>query len=77
MMCPAETSEGQALESSRISECFGIREPRQGKRDSNYKIQTLRSVKGHGEEIGSNKSFCCNKNDLGGVLATNLIIYLK
>jgi len=33
-MCPAETLEGQALESSRISECSGIWEPRQGKRDS-------------------------------------------
>ncbi len=33
-MCPAETLEGQALESSKISECSGIREPRQGKRDS-------------------------------------------
>jgi hypothetical protein len=33
-MCPAETREGQALESSRISECSGIGEPRQGKRDS-------------------------------------------
>ncbi|KAH9533652.1 hypothetical protein CY35_18G063100 [Sphagnum magellanicum] len=30
-MCLAETLEGQALESSRISQCFGIREPRQGK----------------------------------------------
>ncbi|KAH9548565.1 hypothetical protein CY35_11G094000 [Sphagnum magellanicum] len=29
-----ETPKGQALESSRISECSGIREPRQGKRDS-------------------------------------------
>ncbi len=34
MMCPAKTPEGQALESSRIPECSGIREPRQGKRDS-------------------------------------------
>ncbi len=34
MMCLAETPEGQALESSRILECFGIREPIQGKRDS-------------------------------------------
>jgi len=33
-MCPAETPEGQALESSKISECSRIREPRQGKRDS-------------------------------------------
>ncbi len=34
MMYPAETPEGQALESSRISECSGIQEPRQRKRDS-------------------------------------------
>ncbi|KAH9548089.1 hypothetical protein CY35_11G071000 [Sphagnum magellanicum] len=33
-MCLAKTPEGQALESSRVSKRSGIREPRQGKRDS-------------------------------------------